>query len=35
MTSKENAELKNIHSEEINKLTEENNSKEEEIKIKN
>ena len=35
MTSKENADLKNIHSEEINKLTEENNSKEEEIRIKN
>ena len=35
MTSKENAELKNIYSEEINKLTIENNSKEEQIRIKN
>ncbi len=35
MTSKENADLKNIHSIEINKLTSENNSKEQEIKNKN
>ena len=35
MTSKENAELKNIHSEEISKLTSENNIKEEEIRKEN
>ena len=35
MTSKENAELKNVYSEEINKLTIENNSKEEQIRVKN
>ena len=35
LTSKENADLKKIHSAEINKLTTENNSKEQEIKIKN
>ena len=35
MTSKENAELKSIYNEEINKLTLENNSKEEQIRIKN
>ena len=35
MTSKENTDLKNIYTEEINKLTVENNSKEEQIRIKN
>ena len=35
MTSKENADLKNIHTDEINKLTSENNSKENEIRLKN
>jgi len=34
MTSKENTDLKNIYTEEINKLTVENNSKEEQIRIK-
>ena len=35
LTSKENAELKTINNEEINKLTLENNSKEEQIRVKN
>ena len=35
MTSKENADLKNIYANEINQLTSENNSKEEQIRIKN
>ena len=35
MTSKENSDLKNIYSNEINQLTNENNSKEEQIRIKN
>jgi len=35
MNSKEKADLKNIHTEEINKLTSENISKENEIKLKN
>ena len=35
MTSKENTDLKNIYTEERNKLTVENNSKEEQIRIKN
>ena len=35
LTSKENAELKTIYNEEINKLTLENNSKEEQIRVKN
>ena len=35
MTSKENADMKNIYTEELNKLTIENNTKEEQIRIKN
>ena len=35
MTSKENSDLKNIYLNEINQLTNENNSKEEQIRIKN
>ena len=35
MTSKENSDLKNIYTNELNQLTSENNSKEEQIRIKN
>ena len=35
MTSKENSDLKNIYINELNQLTSENNSKEEQIRIKN
>ena len=35
LTSKENIELKNIYTNEINKIANENNTKEEQIRIKN